>query len=176
MQQPQVLNRTVIYKDPWLNLYTDRVKFPDGHIVEKHHFLDFHKDAVGVLVTNPKQQLLLVKSYRYITRSIQWEIPAGMVEKGETILDAAHREVIEESGYNTKNISLIYTFYPMNGIANQVFHLMRAQTGEKIADFDSNEINSYGWFSKKRIEDMIKDRQIKDSLTLIGLLFYLDGR
>ena len=97
--KPKRLSRTVIYENPWVNLYVDKVRFPDGRIIEQHHLLDFEKEAVAALVENSEGQVLLVHVYRYTTDTIEWEIPAGSVEEGESILEAARREVWEESGY-----------------------------------------------------------------------------
>jgi ADP-ribose pyrophosphatase len=87
--KPERLSRTVVYENPWVNLYIDKVQFPDGRIIEKHHLLDFEKEAVAVLVENVQSQILLVHVYRYTTDTIEWEIPAGVVEDGESILEAA---------------------------------------------------------------------------------------
>ena len=171
--KPKRLSRTVIYENPWVNLYVDKVQFPDGRIIEKHHLLDFEKEAVAVLVENAQSQILLVHAYRYTTDTIEWEIPAGVVEDGESILEAAEREVCEESGYETINHELIYTYYPMNGISNQVFHIVRCQAAEKTGDFDRNEVKEFKWVSRQEIQEMVKDKLVKDGFSLAALLLYL---
>ena len=168
--KPKRLSRTIVYENPWVNLYIDKVQFPGGRIIDKHHFLDFEKEAVGVLVENEQGQILLVHAYRYTTDTIEWEIPTGGVEKDETILEAARREVWEESGYETVNHELIYTYYPQNGISNQVFHIARSQATRKTGDFDRNEIKEFKWVSEKEIQGMIKDKLIKDGFSLTALL------
>jgi ADP-ribose pyrophosphatase len=171
--KPKRLSRTVIYENPWVNLYVDKVQFPDGRIIEKHHLLDFEKEAVAVLVENPQSQILLVHAYRYTTDTIEWEIPAGVVEDGESILEAAEREVWEESGYETTNRELIYTYYPMNGISNQVFHIVRCQATEKTGDFDRNEVKEFKWVSRQEAQEMVKNKLVKDGFSLTALLLYL---
>ncbi len=89
--KPKQLSRTVIYENPWVNLYADKVEFPGGRIIEKHHVLDFETEAVAVLVENDQDQLLFVHSYRYVTDSIEWEIPAGGIDEGESIFEGARR-------------------------------------------------------------------------------------
>jgi ADP-ribose pyrophosphatase len=170
--KPKQLSRTVIYKNSWINLYVDKVRFPDGRIINKHHVLDFEKESVAVLVENIRRQVLLVHAYRYPTDTIGWEIPAGAVEKGESILAAAKREVREESGYNTTRHKLIYTYNPLNGISNKIFHLVRAQAADKTGEFDRNEIKDIRWVSRSEISKMIKERSIKDGYSLTGLLLY----
>jgi ADP-ribose pyrophosphatase len=174
--KPKRLSRTVIYENSWVNLYVDKVQFPDGRIIDQHHLLDFEKEAVAVLVENTQHQLLLVHAYRYIIDAIRWEIPAGIIEAGESILAAAKREVWEESGYETTNLELVYSYYPMGGIANQVFHIVRSQAGDRTGDFDRNEVKECGWVSRSEIERMIKDKLITDGFSLTALLLYLLDR
>lgn len=170
--KPKRLSRTVIYENPWVNLYVDKVQFPGGRIIEQHHLLDFEKEGVAVLVENAQGQLLLIHAYRYTTDTIEWEIPAGGLEKGESILETARREVYEESGYETTHHQLIYTYYPMNGISNKVFHVVRCQATAKTGDFDRNEVKEFKWASKQEIQGMISHKLIKDGFSLTALLLY----
>jgi ADP-ribose pyrophosphatase len=171
--KPKRLARTIIYENPWVNLYVDRVQLPAGRIVEAHHVLDFDKEAVGVLVENAEGQILLVHAYRYVIESIEWEIPAGGIEDGESALEAARREVWEESGYETADHALIYTYYPMNGIANKVFHVVQCRAVGENGDFDHNEVRAFRWVSRSQIKRMIRDRQLQDGYSLTALLLYL---
>jgi len=106
------LERMVIYQSRWVNLYVDRVRFPDGHIIEAHHLLDFERPSVVAHVMDEVGQILFVEVYRYTTSSTSWELPAGGIEPGETVIEAARREVLEETGYETSAPELIYTYYP----------------------------------------------------------------
>lgn len=171
--KPKRLSRTVIYENPWVNLYVDRVQFPDGRIIEQHHLLDFEKEAVAVLVENAQSQILLAHVYRYTTDTIEWEIPAGAVESDESTLDAARREVLEESGYDTTDHKVIYTYYPMNGISNKIFHIAHCRVTGKVNDFDRNEVKEVKWVSRHEIETLIKDRIVRDGFSLPALLLYL---
>lgn len=173
--KPKRLSRTIIYENPWVNLYVDQVQFPGGRIIDEHHLLDFDKEAVGVLVENDHSQILLVHVYRYTTDSIEWEIPAGAVDDGESILDAAQREVREESGYQTTDHELIYTYFPMNGISNKVFHIARCRATKKVGDFDRNEVKAFKWISRQEIQEMVREKRIRDGYSLTALLLYLNG-
>jgi len=173
--KPKRLSRTVIYENPWVNLYLDKVQFPDGRIIEQHHLLDFEKEAVAALVENDEGQVLLVHVYRYTTNSIEWEIPAGTVEEDESILEAARREVWEESGYETTDHELIYTYYPLNGMSNKVFHIARCRATGKTGDFDRNEVKEVKWVSRQEIQTMIREKMVRDGFSLPALLLFLAG-
>ena len=170
--KPKRLARSVIYEHPWVNLYVDRVQFPGGRIVEKHHVLEFDWPAVAALMENAQGQVLLVHVYRYTTDSIEWGVPAGRMEQDETVLQAAEREAREETGYETSGHELVYTYYPTNGISNKVFHIVRCRAGPKAGEFDRNEVQELRWASRAEISEMLRDGVVKDGLSLTALLLY----
>ena len=97
------------------------------------------------------------------------------MEEGESILEAARREVWEESGYETTDHELIYTYHPMNGISNKVFHIARCRATSNTGDFDRNEVKEVKWVSRQEIQTMIRDRLVRDGFSLPALLLYLIG-
>ena len=171
--KPVRLSRKVVYQSSWVNLYLDKVRFPNGFIVEKFHLLDFPRAAVAVVVENDNHDVIFARIPRYTTGTSEWELPAGGVEIGETILDAAKREALEETGYATANHKLIYSYYPMNGNANKQFHIVHCQALERIADFDPNEVSATRWFTQTELRRRIRDRVITDGFTLTALLLWL---
>lgn len=170
------LSRNIIYKSPWVNLYVDKVVFPDGAIIEKHHFLDFERQAVAAIIENHKEEILLIQSYRYTTNSIEWEIPAGGIEKGETPCEAGKREALEETGYSITEPELLYTYNPANGISNQVFNVIKAKSISKVGTFDKNEVKDIKWVSLNEIREMIKENKIRCGLSLTALLLHLNSK
>ena len=173
MSKPERLARRTVYTSNWVNLHLDRVRFPAGRIVEEHHVLDFPFEAVGVLVENDRDELLFVRAYRYVTDGVEWEIPAGRIEEGESVVAAAGREVEEESGCGTEEHEEVYSYYPMNGIANQIFHIVRCRATSGGGAFDLNEVAEVRWFSRREVRRMIAEGEIRDGFPLSGLLLYL---
>jgi ADP-ribose pyrophosphatase len=171
--KPERLSRTVVYEDPWVNLYVDRVKFPNGRVIERHHLLDFDRQAVVVVVDDGDGRVLFVRVCRYATGSTDWELPAGGVEAGESALEAARREALEETGYRTTHHEQIYCYYPMTGIANKQIHVVTCRAVERAQDFDAGEVDEVRWFSKEEIEQMMRDKTITCGLSLTALLLYL---
>ena len=171
--KPERLARNIIYQSPWVNLYLDTVKFPNGLLIEKFHLLDFPRAAVTALVEDDSGSILFVHVCRYTTGRTEWELPAGGIEIGETEIEAAKREVLEETGYTSDQHELIYSYYPMNGSANKVFHVLLCKAIDLIQDFDKNEVNETRWFTKEEVTQMIKDKVITDGFSLTALLLWL---
>jgi len=168
--KPERLARQVIYQSEWFNLYIDKVRFPNGRIIERHHFLDFEHPAVVVLTENSDRRVLFVRVCRYTTGATDWDLPAGGIAPGESVIEAAQREVREETGYQCDGSQLVYSYYAMNGIANQLFHIVRCTATTQVAQSDASEISDVQWFGKAEIKQRLDNRTIMDGPTLTALL------
>ena len=163
----------MIYENEWVSLYADQVEYPDGHILERHHFIHFDNESVAIVVQNEKEEVLLIKSKRYITQSEEWEIPAGWVEDGELAVKAAVREVLEETGYAITEPKLIYKYSPSNGISDQIMAIYKARAIKKAGPFDTMEVMDVQWSSKEKVAEMLHQNEIRCGLSLTGLMLVL---
>lgn len=172
------LARRTIYENKWVNLYADRVELPDGSVCDPFHVLEFDYQAVAIVLENADGCVAMVHQHRYSTDSLQWELPGGVIEDGEDILDAARREAREETGFDSMGHRKIYTFCPMNGMTNKVFHIVYAKHVADVAqaEFDKREIQGVRWVSRAEISDMLARNEIRDGFSLCSLLLWLSGR
>ena len=100
---PKRLSRKTIVKSRWVNHHIDQVEFPGGRIADLHHILEHDTEAVAALITNEAGHILMIQAYRYVTNSIEWEIPAGLIDSGEEIITAGKREVFEDQMVQKSN-------------------------------------------------------------------------
>lgn len=89
----QVLSKRVLHTSQFgidVTLWT--VRLPDGTVVKDHPVLDHHRPAVAVIPVGADGRILMIDHYRVITNRRGWELPAGRVDRGESVDEAARRE------------------------------------------------------------------------------------
>lgn len=170
---PQRLERRVIYESEYICLYTDRVLLPDGKMIEKYHQLHYPKEAVCVVIFNQKQEIMMVHNRRYTIGRLEWEVPAGRVEPGEAIYQAASRECGEETGCTLKELTFLCSQNPSNGMSDAVCHIFAATVEAENAILDKNEIADKRWFSQDQVLDMLKKNETKDGISMLAILYAL---
>lgn len=170
----QVLNKRTLYKSDWINLDQWAVQLPDGSIIPDHHVLDYPFEAVGIIPIDTGGRILLLDHYRFITDTRGWEIPSGGIEPGETVLQGAARELLEESGYSAGEWQVLGKYHPSNGSSNQVFHAVVARQLKRESEpTDVNETLGLRWFTLNEVRALINQNEIRDGLSLTTLCWGL---
>lgn len=172
-KMPERLERTAIYESDYICLYTDRVKMPNGAVIEKYHQLHYPHEAVSVVIFNEKDEILLIQSKRYTVMRLEWEIPAGRMETGETKEQAAERECREETGCTIKELRFLCTHNPANGMSDCTCHVFAARVETESMEFDKNEVETKKWVSRETALEMLKCNETKDGVSILALLFAL---
>lgn len=130
-----------------------------------------HKGSAVMMAVDNRKRILLVRQYRLPARSYLWELPAGKLDEGETALQAAKRELVEETGYRAKNWKKLAAFYPSPGYVAEKMTIFVASglTEGKAAPMEDERIETR-WFTAKEIEAGIRSGKIIDGKTMIGYL------
>jgi ADP-ribose pyrophosphatase len=164
----------VTYKSDWLVVKLDKVELPDGTVIDNFETMHYPHTAVGIVAINDKEEVLLARAYRYLHESFQWEVPGGVVEPEENIMEACRRELEEETGYTAGILTPMCSFYPHKATCDQVFHLYLAENLTKMDhDFQREEITEVGFHPIDKIKKMIETAEIDDGMTLVALQRYM---
>ncbi|MDH3307654.1 MAG: NUDIX hydrolase [Acidimicrobiia bacterium] len=171
--RPTRLDRRTVYSSPYVSLHLDRVALPGGRIIDDYHVIGFETGAVGAVIRNEGGDILCIESYRYPTDTVGWEIPAGQIDHGETVLEAARRESLEETGYAIEEPRITYSYRPMAGRTTAESYIVEAKVGDQIGDFDRNEVRQVRWMDLSTIRTLIETRQVSDGLSVTAMLLLL---
>lgn len=100
MKPWQVLDSKLLIDERWLQLREDRVRLGNGHQIDRFHVIH-GPDWASVLCVTDASEVVLVRQYRHGIGALSLELPAGVIEPNETPEEAARRELIEETGYES---------------------------------------------------------------------------
>ncbi|MGE0764468.1 MAG: NUDIX hydrolase, partial [Bdellovibrionales bacterium] len=109
----KVLSSKELFKAGMFSLRTDECELPDGRRMPRYYVVDF-PSWIHIVALDERGDLILVRQYRHAAGDEFLEIPGGSMDqhKGETILEAAKRELREETGYISKQWTLLGEHYP----------------------------------------------------------------
>jgi ADP-ribose pyrophosphatase len=128
-----------------------------------------HNGSAVMMAVDDKQRILLVRQYRLPAGKYLWELPAGKVDAGETPLQAARRELIEETGYRARKWEKLSRFYPSPGFVAErmTIYLATELTAGAATPMDDGRIEAR-WYTRRELADMIRRGKIEDAKTIIG--------
>ena len=100
-----ILSSDYPLKSKWLNVRKDHVRMPKGVELDDFYILEY-PDWINVIAITEEGDFVLERQYRHGIQTVEYEICAGVIEKGEEPLAAAQRELFEETGYGGGEWSL----------------------------------------------------------------------
>ena len=164
----RVLATRRVYEGKVLSLDVDEVLEPGD--VRATREVVRHRGSVAALPVHEDGRVVLVRQYRYAVDALVWELPAGRLDPGESVEDAARREMEEEVGLRPRRLEALATFYTTPGFCDEVMEIWLAediQEGEARHDEDEHIELVRVPFSQA-VEWMVTG-EIRDAKTMAGL-------
>jgi len=129
-------------------------------------------NVVAILAIDD-DEVILVNEFRYPVGYVL-EIPAGTVDKGETPLKCAKRELLEETGYKAKKIEHLIRFFPKLGYNTQIIDCYVATELTKISEpnLDEDELITVKKIKFRKLLNMINNGKIYGSYTICAVMIY----
>lgn len=158
-----------VYENPWIKVREDIAELPGGQTTV--YGVVQCSECVGVLPFVDKERVLLVGQYRYVARDFYWEMPTGAQHPGETLEEAAQRELAEEAGYEAGRLVKLCDFHTSKSILREVAHLYVADDLRPVArPPDHTEFIERRIVPFAEVLDMVERGEIKDSMTVVAVL------
>src|SRR5699024_8778532 len=161
-----------IYDGHIISLQVDDVTLPNGKKSKRE--IIKHPGAVAVIPITEDNKIILVKQYRKPLEKTLIEIPAGKLDDNEQPLVAAIRELEEETGYTTKELAYVTSFYTSPGFADELVYIYITDTLEKLevpVAGDEDEFIEIMEVTLDEAKQLVEDEQIHDAKTNYAILY-----
>jgi ADP-ribose diphosphatase len=174
MSDPDLTEHTVssetVYQGRLLHAKRDRVRLPNGKESSREYLV--HPGAAVIIPQFESGDILLERQYRYPLRRDFLELPAGKLDPGETGLECARRELLEETGYVAAGWRELATFHPCIGYSDErlIYFLARGLSHQGHRP-DQDEFLEILRVPMAEAMAMVRDGRVTDGKSVMGLLW-----
>jgi ADP-ribose pyrophosphatase len=134
-------SKEVFDATPWLRVIEERVELPNGDVVEDYYQIQMADSSV-VIATTPEDKIVMIEMYRHGPRAMTLLFPAGGISVGEEPVDAAKRELLEETGYTADGWRKFASFPGHTNQGAGRVHMYRAHNAVRVADEASGDLET----------------------------------
>ena len=169
----KTLSQKYLIEKPWLTARVDKVQLPTGVIIDEYYVLEY-PDWVNTIAITKDGKFVFVRQYRYAIGKTVNELCAGVVEKGEDPMDAAKRELMEETGFGGGNWQNWMTISANPSTHTNLTHCYLATDVEPLGKqhLDQGEDLEPRIFSREELLDMLQKGEIWQALMVAPLWKY----
>ena len=166
--EEKTVQKNYIYRGKIVNLRCDDAALPDGRPC-KRELIEHSGGACVLCVRDGK--IALVRQFRYAYGEAIYEIPAGKLNAGEDPMEAAKRELEEETGLIAERLVHRYTLYPTPGYTNEKIYIYEAEgVSCGTQHLDEGEFLNVEYIPVKEVLRMVREGVIKDGKTVVAVL------
>lgn len=160
----------VVFKGRLLKVFVKKERLPHGFVATFEMIR--HPGASLIVPFLDKNTVILLRQLRPVVGEYIYELPAGTLDKDESPLSCARREIVEETGYRAERYKLLGTVYPVPGYSTEKIFIYRAD-GLKPARqlVEEDEVIESRPFSKSAVRKLFKQGKIVDAKTICALAY-----
>lgn len=161
-----------IFEGRVIQVQVDTVRLPNGE--QSTREIVKHPGAVGIIPMTADGKLIVVEQYRKALERTIVEIPAGKIEPGEELTVCALRELEEETGYGTQNLTYLQEVVTSPGFCDEVVHIFVARNIFKIdnpAGLDDDEFVEVKAVTLEEAQQLMAQGAICDAKTIIAVMW-----
>jgi ADP-ribose pyrophosphatase len=166
------LGRKTIHNTPHLRVHVDTVQLPDGAVMDDYSVVEFN-DPVLNIVTDQGGNVLMLEEYRYAIDQTMWNVPAGSIRAGsEDMALAAKRELLEETGYTSDDITRVGELHDYPTKATHTVHVFRVKNARKVADVqhEASESIRLTLMRPEEVKKLIFENEVKTTAVFAAIV------
>ena len=163
----KIISNQLNIKTQNVEIKADKIEFINGY--KSNYGLIDHPGSSMIIAINNKHEMILLSQYRFSFSDYIYEFPSGTIQKGETALTAAKRELLEETGLESNEWNQLGLLYEAPSYSNELIHLFTAKNLSKANENylkDEDEFIKVLSYNQSKISAMINNNEIKDSATI----------
>ena len=144
---------------PWLKLSVEKVEVADGRVVDDFYQLEL-PDFTVVFAETPEGRVLVIRQYKHGPRRISLTLPGGQLEPEENPLDAARRELLEETGYKAARWTSLGSYMVNGNLGCGRGYFFKASGADRFREPDSGDLENMEILLMDRPELAAAPRQV----------------
>ena len=165
-----------VYKCKLFQVTEDQAKDPKTGFEIKRSVVR-HAGSAVMMAVDGRRRILLVRQYRLPAEKSLWELPAGRLDPGEKPLQAARRELAEETGYKARTWTRLASFWVSPGYVQErmTLYLATDLIPGQATPMDDERIETR-WWTSRDVAQMIRTGGIEDAKTMLGFFMWRAAR
>ncbi|MFZ2188154.1 MAG: NUDIX hydrolase [Candidatus Moraniibacteriota bacterium] len=173
MEKWKLMKSKKLFESKWLTLKNNSYDIGGGNIRDDYYHID-RPDYVLIVAEDNDEKIIVVRQYRRGVDEILYELPAGWIDKKETVVQAAERELREETGFQGKGV-LLGTLATQPGFMSMKAHVVFVKIEGKLnlKSPSEDEVIEQFYFGIEDIKQMITSGDIKDMGFISAINLYL---
>lgn len=166
----EFINSEVLYNGKFLSLISELYKLPNDKIVKKEKIIkNSGKNSVIVIAITEDNKYIITFQSR-MKNQLLAEFPAGYIEENEDVIEAAKRELIEETGYATDNLTIIDEVFSAPSIDYAKTYIVVANDCTKTAEVQNvgTELVNYGLFTEAELQYLVDNNIMNGAMNKLA--------
>jgi ADP-ribose pyrophosphatase len=168
----KLVEKKLVWESKWMSIEDRTYNLPNGKRGEGYFHMN-RTDYVLVLAFDEQNRMVVERQFRRGVDDFVYEVPAGAIDKGETPIEAAKRELKEETGYSGEG-NLVKEIYTQPGFTDMKAYVVVLHITDKNGQHarEHDEEIEFEMMTMEEIEKMVKNGEIKDMGFLTALAIW----